>query len=250
MTNQLLIYRTAAPVSRMRHGGCAVQADGGYGFSRGINSVPVMSIEFPHVAGRYPVVFAGPPGQVLPAAMLGLQDGENLFVTPEGGWRGAEGRGGYVPAFLRRYPFVFSREAGQDGGDRFVLCVDEEYEGFRRDGVGQALFGPDGEPTAYVRQVLAFMQDFQAQFARTQAFCARLETLDLLEPMQAEITDPAGHRTSLRGFMAVGRARLKALPAPTLAELMAADEMELLFLHLQSMRNFQALQDMRASLRG
>ena len=43
----------------------------------------------------------------------------------------------------------------------------------------------------------------------------------------------------LGGFMAVNRAKLKAVPGEKLAELAQTDELELLYLHLQSMRNFE-----------
>lgn len=233
MTNQLLIYQTAVPVSRSRHATAALRTGLGYGFTADVNSVPAMTVEFPQAAAEYPLVFSGQKGQVMPAVILGLRDRENLFVSPEGIWRGS-----YIPAFIRRYPFVFSRE-----GDRFVLCVDESYPGFNRDSDGERLFDPAGEPTEYTRTVLKFMEEFQAQFVRTQAFCTRLEELDLLEPTQAEVVAPSGARTSLRGFTAVNRPKLKALPAETLASLMASDHLELIFLHLQSLRNFEALKN-------
>jgi hypothetical protein len=133
---------------------------------------------------------------------------------------------------------VFTRTA-----DRFVLCVDEEFPGFNREDRGQRLFGEDGKPTAYVDNVLKFLQEYQAQFLRTQRFCTRIKELGLLEPMQAQVTMEAGRRLSLGGFMAVNRDKLKALPGDTLAELAKTDELELLYLHVQSMRNLEGLRD-------
>ena len=43
--------------------------------------------------------------------------------------------------------------------------------------------------------------------------------------------------------MAVNRAKLKAVSGDKLAELAKTDELELIYLHLQSMRNFTALKD-------
>jgi hypothetical protein len=91
--------------------------------------------------------------------------------------------------------------------------------------------------------VLKFLQEYQAQFLRTQRFCSRVVELGLLEPMQAQVTLDAGTRLMLGGFMAINRDRLKALPPETLAEMMWTDEMELLYLHLHSMRNFEGLRD-------
>ena len=90
--------------------------------------------------------------------------------------------------------------------------------------------------------MLKFLGEYQAEFQRTQAFCRRLKQLDLLEPMQAQVTTETG-RLSLSGFMAVSRDRLKALSGDTLAELAASDELELIYLHLQSMRNFNAMRE-------
>lgn len=230
---QLLIYKTAVPITRARHGDSFVELSGDYTFSGEVNSVPLMAVEFPQAASEYAIVFAGDGDEVLPAVILGVRGNENLFLTDAKGWQAK-----YIPAFVRRYPFVFSRS-----GDRFVLCVDEEFPGFNRDGRGQRLFGEDGNPSPYVDRVLTFLQEYQAQFRRTQRFCARVKELGLLEPMQAQVTVDAGTRLSLGGFMAVNREKLKALTGDVLADLAKTDELELLYLHLQSMRNFDGLRD-------
>jgi hypothetical protein len=61
--------------------------------------------------------------------------------------------------------------------------------------------------------------------------------------MQAQIGLPSGERMSLGGFMAVDRNKLKALPGEKLAELARTDELELIYLHLQSMRNFGRMRE-------
>jgi hypothetical protein len=60
----------------------------------------------------------------------------------------------------------------------------------------------------------------------------------------------SGEKLSLSGFMAVNRAKLKALTGDKLAELAQTDELELLYLHLQSMRNFLALPGRLAVVQG
>lgn len=229
---QLLIYKQAVPVTRARHGNWSVAIGRDYGFSGEVNSVPLMAVEFPSAASEYAIVFAGTGNDVLPAVILGMRS-ENLFLSKDARW-GAK----YIPAFVRRYPFVFSRS-----GDRFLLCVDEEYPGFNQEGLGEPLFAEDGNPSGYVGRVLGFLQEYQAQFVRTQRFCEKIRQLDLLEPMQAQVTLNAEPRLSLGGFMAVSREKLKALPGDALAELAKTDALELLYLHLQSMRNFEGLRE-------
>jgi hypothetical protein len=242
MATQLLIYETAVPVSAARHRDASVEVGADYAFARNVNSVPLMAVEFPHAAAEYAIVFAGAPDAVMPAVILGVRGNENLYLTPANGWAAK-----YVPAFVRRYPFVFSTT---DEGKSFMLCVDEAFPGFNRAQRGQRLIGDDGKATPYVENVLRFLQEYQAQFNRTRAFCRKVQELDLLEPMQAQIDMAAGGRLSLRGFFAVNRAKLKALPGDKLAELAKGDELELLYVHLQSMRNFDGLRDRLVVLEG
>jgi hypothetical protein len=232
---QLLIYESAAPLSRTRHQNSSVQVGNDYSFSRSVNSVPLMAVEFAPAATDYAIVFAGHQAAFMPAVILGLRGNENLYLTDKNGWDAA-----YVPAFIRRYPFVFS---SPDEGKSFTLCIDERFQGLNTEGKGQRLFGDDGKPSEYTDNVLKFLQGYQAQFQRTQTFCKTLQELDLLEPMQAQVTTSTGERLSLGGFMAVSRDRMKKLSADTLAKLMASDELELVYLHLQSMRNFNRMRE-------
>ena len=233
MTSQLLIYESAVPVSAGRHGNWSVEVGADYGFSRKVNSVPLMAVEFPHAAAEYAIVFSGTPDAFIPAVILGMRGEENLYLTGQGGWQAK-----YIPAFVRRYPFVFS--SSQDG-KTFTLCIDEAFPGVNQAGRGQRLFGEDKKPTPYVSNVLKFLEQYQIEFRRTQAFCSKLKDLGLLEPMRAQANLPSGERLALTGFMAVSREKLKGLPGDKLAELAKTDELELLYLHLQSMRNFAAM---------
>ena len=233
MTSQLLIYESAVPVSNARHGDWSVDVGADYSFSKGVNSVPLMAVEFPHAAAEYAIVFSGTADAFIPAVILGMRGNENLYLAAEGGWQAK-----YIPAFVRRYPFVFS--SSQDG-KTFTLCIDEAFPGFNQKGRGQRLFDAEKKPTAYVSNVLKFLEQYQVEFRRTQAFCGKLKELALLEPMRAQANLKSGERLALTGFMAVSRDRLKALPAEKLAELAKTDELELLYLHLHSMRNFSAM---------
>lgn len=242
MPKQLLIYETVVPLSAARHQDGSVEIGGSYDFSGKVNSMPLMAVEFPHAAAEYAIVFAGNDGNLMPAVILGVRGSENLYVSKDNAWEAK-----YIPAFVRRYPFVFSTSPD---GKQLILCVDEAFAGFNREGRGQRLFDDEGKPSPYVDNVLKFLQEYQAQFRRTQMFCAKLKELEILEPMQAQVDLASGERLSLGGFMAVNRAKLKAVPADKLAELAQTDELELLYLHLQSMRNFLGLRDRLAVLEG
>lgn len=231
MAKQLLIYETATPVNRSRHASLSVKVGGNYGFSAGVNSVPLMAAEFSQVASEMTIVFAGQGDNLIPAVLLGVRENENLFVDGAGKWLGR-----YVPAFLRRYPFVFS---SSDDGQNFTLCVDEAFEGVNNGGRGERLFDADGEQTQYLKSVLGFLQAYQVQFQRTQALTRKLRELNLLEPMQAQFSLRDGRSLTLSGFEVISRERLKALPSDQVLMMFAQDDLELIYLHLQSLRNLQ-----------
>lgn len=235
MSKQLLIYETAIPVSAARHGGASFDPTDNYAFSAGINAVPLMAVEFLRAATEYAIVFTEAGEDIMPAAVLGVRGEQNLYLSADAHWQAK-----YVPAFIRRYPFVFSASADKK---TLTLCIDETHKGFNRDNRGQRLFGDDGKPSAYLEQVLKFLQEYQAQFERTRVFGKRLKELNLLEPMQAQVTTPTGEKQTLSGFLGVQRNRLRTLSGEALSTLAKTDELELLYLHLYSMRNFNEVKD-------
>ena len=232
---QLLFYEKAVPLSPARHAGQWVEAGRSFAFSAGVNAVPLMAVEILRAANDYPVVFTGSGSEVMPAVVLGLRGDENLYLDGDGRWLAR-----YVPAFIRRYPFVF---AADGDGSKLTLCIDETHAGLNQDGRGEQLFARDGSPTPYVERVLGFLRDYQAQFARTQDFGRQLHAWGLLEPMQVQLSLPEGRPLSLSGFQVISRQRLRDLAPAQLQALMDTDALELLYLHLHSLRNFRMLKD-------
>lgn len=235
MSKQLLIYDSAVPVSAARHARVSLEPSPGYGFSAGVNAVPLMAVEFQRAAPEYAIVFTVQGDEVVPVVVLGVRGDQNLYLSPDAQWQAS-----YVPAFVRRYPFVFSRSAD---GKTLTLCVDEAHPGINHEGRGERLFDDAGKPTPYIERVLKFLQEYQSQFERTRQFGRRVQALGLLEPMQAQVGTPSGQTVSLNGFHGVSRARLRALDGEALASLARNDELELLYLQLHSMRNFVEVKD-------
>lgn len=234
MSKQLLIYDRVVPISSEAHKDWSVKVSDNYRFSSALNSCPLLAAEFVTASQDYAIVFATSGGSVFPAVLLGFEDGHNLFVDEDGAWKGS-----YVPAFLRRYPFVFAEDV--DGDGKFTLCIDEEYKGLNQDGKGERLFDSEGNRTQFLQSMLAFVTQFQAQFNRTKEFCDKLSRLGLLEPAQARFTTAEGRTGNLGGFLTIVRDRLKAIPADSLKEMFATDELELCYAHLHSLQNVNRL---------
>ncbi len=230
MAKQLLIYESAIPVSAARHGSYSLAPVPNFAFSTGVNAVPLMAVEFLRAADEYAIIFTQAGDGFMPAVVLGVRGDQNLYLSADSQWQAD-----YIPAFIRRYPFVFSSSTD---GKTLTLCVDESHPGVNSDGRGERLFDDGGKPSAYTERVLKFLQEYQAHFQRTRSFCQRLKDLDLLEPMQAQVTTPKGDKLTLNGFLSVSREKLRALSPEALATLAKTDELELLYLQLHSMRNF------------
>ncbi len=234
MAKQLLIYGEAQAVNKHKHRDWSVKAGEDFGFARELNSVPLTAVEFIPASADFAIVFAGEGENIVPVAVLGVREQQNLFVDGEGKFDAR-----YVPAFLRRYPFVFS---SSDDGQNFTLCIDEAFAGCNQDNRGERLFDSDGEQTQYLSNVLTFLKEYQVHFNRTRAFCQKLKELDLLEPMGAEFSAPGStDKQTLTGFMVINRTKLKALDGEQLSLLAKTDALELAYVHLQSLRNLSAL---------
>jgi hypothetical protein len=237
MTKQLMFYDRVTPVSAQRHADWCIEGDINYGFAKNVNSVPLVAAEIPHAGREYTVVFTEAGDSIVPLAILGVSDTENLYITDEGGWDAK-----YIPAFVRRYPFVFSRS---EDGNTFTLCIDESWDGCNQDGRGERLIDENGERSPYLTRLMGFLQDYERNAQQTSLHCSKLKELDLLEQKTATFTLPSGEKASLRGFMTVSREKLHALPAEKLHELAQTGELELIYAHLLSMNNLQLVAERR-----
>lgn len=233
MSKQLLIYDKVVPVSRETHRDIAVSRSSTLSFARDINSVPIVDGEFSRVAAEMPIVFAKTEKGAMPLALMGTAQDRNAFVTEAGQWDGR-----YIPAFLRRYPFVF---AVDPESERLTLCVDESYEGLNTENLGERLFDGAGKNTNYLDSVLRFMEEYQATFARTERFCERLLAHDLLEEARIEYKTAEGKQGGITGFMRVSATKLAALDDADIVTLFRSGDLALAQMHLQSLNLAEVL---------
>ncbi len=235
MAKQLMIYEKVVPVSSLEHKDLCVESGVPYHFAREVRAVPLVAEEIPHAAREYAVVFAATDKDcgVTPFAILGAKEDENVYVTEEGEWNA-----NYIPAFVRRYPFVF---AANDDASKYTLCIDESWQGCNKDGRGERLFDEKGERTPFVDRLLKFNEDYQRSAQRTSSFCKKLRELDLLDAKEAKLKLSNGEDFKLTGFLVVNREKLMGLKSKQLGEVMKSGALELAFAHLLSMNNLATM---------
>lgn len=232
----LMMYDRVVPLDRDQHRHVRIQAGAGrLGFARQTNAMLLAASELPLAALDYPCVFV-PSGQTHTlVAMVGLRDHDNLMIDAEGNWAPLA----YVPAFVRRYPFVLAEQAGSD---QMTVCIDEAFDGLSQDqhATGEALFDAQGQVTPYLQGLQDFLLSFHQDMVKTAQFAQRLAELDLLTERSMDYQLGA-ERLSVHGFKVVDETRLRALPPDTVQELFASGALGWVHAHLLSLNTSNKL---------
>jgi hypothetical protein len=226
-----IFYRQPRALEPGRYGGKSLREVTRYEFARATNSVALNAAEFAPAMASYPIVFTA-RAPLAALAVLGLRDRENLFIEADGSWRADC----YIPAYVRRYPFIFMRSPK---GDQFILCVDDRSE-LIIEGESQPFF-VDGQPAKVIERALAFCGEYQTGFVVTQDFVAALEKNDLLARTQIQFADAGGAVTTLGGFRVVDEAKLNALPDGVFLDWRRRGWLGLIYRHLASLANWPRL---------
>jgi hypothetical protein len=225
-----VFYKNPVPLDRVRHGAKRFVRPRDYAFAQGVNSVPLAGLEFNSASKHYPIVFtAGDP--VGAVAVLGYEGSRNLFVGDDGRWADDM----YVPAYVRRYPFIFTRTP--DG--EYVLCI-EEGAGHVADAGGDPFF-VDGRPSKIIEEALRFSGDYQAQIDQTHAFTKACASAGLFVDNRASIQTADGRSITLQGFRTIDMSRFDTLPEATVLDWWRKGWLMLVYAHFNSLGNWQVL---------
>jgi hypothetical protein len=236
--SDLVYYEKPVLLDRQKHRNRRVRPGGDFGFARKANSVYLAGVEFNEACKEYAIVFTrSGSGRVVPVVMLGLRARENLLVDAEGRWDAR-----YIPAFVRRYPFVLAELPGQS----LAVCIDEAFAGLNET-EGEALFDAAGQDTSYLRNALDFLAHYQREHLRTEAFCQRLEQSGLLVEMNARADLVDGRSFTVNNVLVVDEKKLGSLSDAAALGLFRSGELHLLSMHLVSLSNMQRLVDRLAT---
>ncbi|MFY9326441.1 MAG: SapC family protein [Georgfuchsia sp.] len=234
---ELLFYRQITALDKDKHRQLRVGEIRKYNFTRQTNSVPLTAVEFFEAAREYPIVFAQTnAAEHVPIALLGLRDKENLFVDRNGRWDAR-----YIPAFVRRYPFVPA-----EGGKQLLVCIDEGHPAVGASD-GQLLFASNGSPTPFLDKAITFLRDYQAEAMRTKDFVKRLTELDLFTGVAARAELRGGNAFQLGGLSVISETKYRAIDKETVEELFRKGWLALIDAHLLSLGNLGRLIDRIAS---
>ena len=231
-----IFYYRPRPLDATGDRGLSLQPVTDFGFARATNSVLLGAAEYPQAMRNYPIVFTSTEPRFA-VGVLGLEGDENLFVGEHGKWR----EGNYVPAYVRRYPFIFLEQPGKA---ELTLCIDAA-SGLLTQSDDHLLF-EGGEPTQLVRNALNFCREFHEQTLASAAFVAELAQRGLLVPNEARIRLNSGKELTLRDFQIVDEAKFNALPDDVFLDWRRRGWLPLVYAHLMSMASWTSLVELES----
>jgi hypothetical protein len=193
------------------------------------HAVPVTVEEFTVIQRHYPIIFSAGENSV-PLALLGLNEGVNTFFDEDG--RPIDSHT-YIPAYLRRYPFLLAKL--RPDSDELSLCFDPTAEAIGEDADGAPLFDGD-QPSETTRNILAFCEQFETAGQRTQAFMEELQQTGLLMDGEVAIQPDGVEQPFLyRGFRMVDEEKLRDLRGDELRKMNQSGMLAAIHAHLFSL---------------
>jgi hypothetical protein len=193
------------------------------------HAIPLTVEEFPLAQRSFPIVFSAGDNPV-PLALMGLNEGVNVFFEEDGSPKGEA----YIPAYIRRYPFLLAKL--RPDADEMSLCFDPTTDILGEFKDGQELFA-DGQPSEHTKGVLEFCERFEEAGARTQAFVKELTDAELLMDGEVAIQQADKPETPYiyRGFRMVNQDKLKELDGEKLKAFHENGMLPLIYAHLMSL---------------
>lgn len=198
--------------------------------------LPLAGTELTQAALALPLAFAPVDGGFACVAVVGVRDGQCLYVAPDGRWLGR-----YLPATLRCYPFALALV----GDDKHALCVDEASGLMSQQPQDERFFEEDGTLTPALKGILDFLGLVRGSRAALANACAALQTHGLLQPWEITLEKPEGPRR-LEGLFRVDEAALNALPDEAFLALRRGGALTVAYAQMMSMQNLPALGELLA----
>lgn len=235
-----LFYQKLRPLHLTDHADLKLKSPMTYEFAAATVAVPVLLGEFLTAGRDYPIVF-GPADPPVPVAFMGLYKGQNLYVNKDGSWEA----GAYIPAYIRRCPFLLA-EVGE--AKRRILFVDEASPNVVRGGEGVPLIA-DGKPSETATNALRFCEAYAYDQEQTRMFGEALVALGLLEPRNINLVMPGGQKILLKDIRVISPKKFEELPDSVYLDWRKRKWLFPAYCHFQSGINWQHLVDRIARAR-
>lgn len=225
------MFERAVVLDRNKHGHLRFREASSFRYASSTTAAPIAVSEFSKVAREFPIAFAR-EGRFLPIAFMGLHQGRNSCVSEDGRWTAD-----YIPAHLRRYPFVLGDHG--NGEDFFVMA---DLRGLNTGPDGESLF-PQYEnwKDGVLGRAEQFLISFERELAASHELVVPLRDADVLVSKTITLNRADEIVAQVANVLVVDPDRIAALDDATLAAWARTGLMRLVYLHLESQRNWELL---------
>lgn len=230
-----IFYKDLVPLNSKEHAKFKTRPIDSAKFMEGHHAVPLTVEEFVSASRHFPIIFSAGDNPV-PLALMGMNEGVNVFMDDAGQFTAPV----YLPAYIRRYPFMLARL--RPDSDELSLCFDPSSEAvgeFKKE--GEALF--DGEaPSENTKNILKFCEDFEQAGARTHQFVEELKKAGLLMEGEVSIQQEGNENPFVyRGFQMVDEDKLREMRGDELRKMNQNGMLPLIHAHLFSLQLMREL---------
>lgn len=187
--------------------------------------------EFRTLQAHYPIVFrkANDGVSFEPIALLGFQEGENLFLD-ENGWDAT-----HIPLSIERLPFLIGVN-----GSELMMHVDMDSPRIAYAG-GEKVFLPHGGNTEFLEHMNSVLRAIHEGIESTKPFVEALLKNELLESFVLDIELDDGSQNRLAGFYTINEERLAGLDPATAGALHQSGYLPAIYFIVASISNFRDL---------
>jgi len=224
-----MFYKDLVPLNSNEHAKWKIKGLDNASFMQSQHAIPITTDEFINAARNYPIVFSVGDNSV-PLILMGLNEGVNTFMNDEGQFR----EPAYVPAYVRRYPFMLAKLRPE--AEELSLCFDPTANAVGDFKEGDTLFDGD-QPSETTKNILNFCEQFEQAGQRTGQFVQELEKMGLLMDGEVSIQQTGVEKPFIyRGFKMVDEAKLRDLRGDELRKINQNGILPLIYAHLFSLQ--------------
>ena len=202
-------------LNNVDHGSLRVITDRGARYGDDVMFTMTFPSEMRNVQSYYPILIFKDPqeGDLYPVALLGFEEGENLFLS------GSEWEAPYIPLMIRRPPFLIGFQKTSPGAEaQRVVTIDLDHPRVS-ESEGVPLFQPHGGNSDFLERTADMLEGIHNGNEQNKVFIEALLKHDLLESVTFDITLDDQSRNQLHGFYTLDDEKLQQLDADALGEL-------------------------------
>lgn len=226
------MFEQLTTLDSQQHAALRFSAKQPYGFARQQVLIPVVASEVTRVAREMPILF--PKGEGVPQALAGMPPGINAHVKDTGHWLGR-----YIPAHIRRYPFMLAPlpKSADSDEQRYAVQFDATAPHFESPD-GHRLLDDNGKPTGVLKKIQQVLTALMRDHAHTRMLVGQLDRAGLL--VENSVTLGQGDNAqSISGVRVLDSAAFDALESAMLATLRDSGALSLVYAHLLSLSNLE-----------